>query len=139
MITEESSWQSSIWNKCESSVLSWLDSKNAQKPTWLARICPCHLHENAHPHLGKGVTNLLSKYEGEWLPHAPYSPDMNPPDFDLFHMLKEPMRGHRFPSPEEASAAVTRAIRGLNQSATLNGIANLQKRWDAGIEKQGPT
>jgi hypothetical protein len=32
---------SSMWNKCDSSVLSWLDAKiahkNAQKPTWLAQ------------------------------------------------------------------------------------------------------
>jgi len=54
------------------------------------------------------------------LPHAPYSPDMSPPDFDLFPKLKEPMRGHRFSSMEEVSAAVTRAIRGLNKSGTLN-------------------
>jgi hypothetical protein len=62
---------------------------------------------------------------------------MSPPDFDLFHKLKEPMRGHRFPSLEEVSAAVTRAIRGLKKSGTLNGIAYLPKRWDAAIEKQG--
>jgi len=83
------------------------------------------------------VTDLLSKYEWEVLPHASYSPDMSPPDFGLFHKLKEPIRGHRFPSPEEVSAAVTRAIRGPNKSGTLNGIANLPKLWDAVIEKQG--
>jgi len=55
---------------------------------------------NARPHLGKVVTDVLSKYEWEVLPHAPYSPDMSPPDFDLFHKLKEPMRGHRLPSPQ---------------------------------------
>ena len=47
------------------------------------------------------------------------------------------MRGHRFPSLEEVSAAVTRTIRGLNKSGTPNGIANLPKRRDAVIEKQG--
>jgi len=98
---------------------------------------PLILHDNARPHLGKVVTDLLSKYEWEVLPHAPYSPDMSPPDFDLFPKLKEPMRGHRFSSLEEVSAAVTRAIRGLNKSGTLNGIENLPKRWDAVIEKQG--
>jgi hypothetical protein len=40
-ITEESSWQSSMGNKCDSGVLSWLVTKiaqkNAQKPTWLVR------------------------------------------------------------------------------------------------------
>jgi len=97
---------------------------------------PLILHDNACPHLGKVLTDFLSKYEWEVLLHAPYSPGMNPPDFDLFPKLKEPMSGHRFSSLEEVSAAVTRAIRGLN-SGTLNGIENLPKRWDTVIEKQG--
>jgi len=95
---------------------------------------PLILHDNARPHLGKVVTDLLSKYEWEVLTHAPYSPDMSPPDFDLFPKLKEPMRGHRFSSLEEVPAAVTRE---LKKSGTLNGIENLPKRWDAVIEKQG--
>jgi len=48
---------------------------------------PLILH-NARPHLGKVVNDLLSKYEWEVLPHAPYRPDMSPPDFGLFHKLK---------------------------------------------------
>jgi hypothetical protein len=62
---------------------------------------------------------------------------MCPPDFDLFPKLKEPISRHRFSCLEEVSAAVTRTIRGLNKSGTLNGITNLPKRWDAVIEKQG--
>jgi hypothetical protein len=73
------------------------------------------LHENTRPHLGKVVTDLPSKYELEVLPHTSYTPDMSPPDFDLFHKIKEPMRGHRFSFLEEVYAAVTRAIRGLKQ------------------------
>jgi hypothetical protein len=46
------------------------------------------------------------------------------------------LHGQRFPSLEGVSAAVTRAIRGMNKSGTLNGIANHPKRWDAVIEKQ---
>ena len=57
---------------------------------------------------------------------------MSPLDFDLFTML-----GHRFPSLEEVSAAVTGAIRRLNKSSSLNGIANLLKHRDTVIEKQG--
>ena len=98
---------------------------------------PLILHDSAHPHLGKIVTDLPSKYKWKVLLHAPYSPDMSPLGFDLFHKLKEPMFWHRFPSLEKVSAAVTRAIGGLNKSGTLNGIANLQKYWDAVIQKQG--
>jgi transposase len=97
---------------------------------------PLILHDNARPHLGKVVTDLLSKYEWEVLPHAPYIPDMSPPEFDLFPKLKEPMRGHHFSSLEEVTAAVTQAIRGLNKSGALKGTANLPKRWDAVIEKR---
>jgi hypothetical protein len=95
---------------------------------------PLILHDTARPHLGKVVTDLLSKYEWEVLPPTPYSPDMSPPDFDIFH---EPMHGHRFPSLEEVSAAGTRAIRGLNKSGTLNGTANLPKHLDTTIQNQG--
>jgi hypothetical protein len=62
---------------------------------------------------------------------------MSPSDFDLFHKLKEPMRGHRFSSLEEVSAGITRAIRRLDKSGNLNGIVNLQKRRNAVTEKQG--
>ena len=64
----------------------------------LLRDGPLILHENARLHLGKVVTDLLSTYEWEVLLHVPYSQDTSPPDFNLFHKLKEPMRGHRFPS-----------------------------------------
>ena len=60
---------------------------------------------------------------------------MSPPDFDLSPKLKDAMRGYRFSSLKEVSAG-TRALRGLNKSGILNGIANLPKRWDAVIEKQ---
>jgi len=58
---------------------------------------PLILHDNARPHLGKVVTDLLSKFECEVLPHAPYSPDMSPPDFDLFLKLKSPCVDTVFP------------------------------------------
>ena len=70
------------------------------------------------------------------LPHAPYSPDISPPNFDLFTKLKEPMRGH-FSSLEELSTDVTQAIRHMNKSGVLNGIIMLPKSWDSVIEKQG--
>jgi hypothetical protein len=83
------------------------------------------------------VTDLLSKYEWEVLPHVPHSPDMSPPDLDLFPKLKRPIRAQHFFSLEELSAVVIQAIRTLNKSGTLNGIANLPKHWDAVIAKQG--
>ena len=73
---------------------------------------------------------------GKCYPHAPYSPDMSPPDLDLFPELKEPMRERRFSSLEELSTDGTRAIRHMNKSGVLDGII-LPKRWESLIEKQG--
>jgi hypothetical protein len=85
--------QSSVRERCHSSLLSWLYAKsaqrNAQKPTLVARGWA------ARPHIGNVVTEKMRQYGWDVLPHAPYSPDMSPPDFNLFPKLKQPMRGRR--------------------------------------------
>ena len=53
------------------------------------------LHDNTRPQCGKDVRELLDRYSWEVLPHPPYSPDMSPPEFDLFPELKINMRGLR--------------------------------------------
>ena len=95
------------------------------------------LHENARPHLGKDVRELLHGYSWEVLPHPPYSPDMSLPDFDLFPKLKINMRGVRFSTLDDLSASVTRPVRQLNCSRVLTGIMDLPKRWNAVIRQRG--
>ena len=65
------------------------------------------LYDNARPHLGKDVRELLDGYSWEVLPHPLYSPEMSPPDFDLFPKLKINMRGVCFSTLEELSASFT--------------------------------
>ena len=65
------------------------------------------LHEKARPHLGKDIRKLLDRYSWEVLPHPPYSPDMSPPEFDLFPELKINIRGggtfcFRYPTRQTA-------------------------------------
>ena len=79
----------------------------------------------------------LPDYGWEVLPHAPYSPDMSPPDFELFPKLKEPMRGWYFSSLDKLSINGTQAIWHMNKSVVLDGIIMLPKLWDSVIEKQG--
>jgi histone-lysine N-methyltransferase SETMAR len=75
----------------------------------------------------------LEKYGWQVLPHPPYSPDMSPPDFDLFQKLKKPFRGKRFRSIEEVSAVIRR----INNEGVLTGIQDLPKRWTAVIKHNG--
>ena len=64
---------------------------------------PLILHDNALPHKANVVKELLESYQWEVLDHPPYSPDMSPPDFDLFPKLKEPLREIRYKSLENLS------------------------------------
>jgi len=95
------------------------------------------LHDNARPHASRAVSEILEKYGWQVLPHPPYSPDMSPPDFDLFPQLKKPLRGKRFSSIEEVSNEVTRVIRHINKEGVLTGIQDLPKRWTAVIKHNG--
>ena len=95
------------------------------------------LHDKARPHLGKDIRELLDGYSWEVLPHPHYSPDMSPPEFDLFPKLKINMRGVRFSTLENLSASVTQRVRQLNSSRDLTGIMDLPKRWDAVIQQKG--
>ena len=74
------------------------------------------LHDNARPHLGKDVCELLDRYSWEVLPHPPYNLDMSSPDFDLFPKLEINMHGVRFSTMEDLSASVTRRVRQFNCS-----------------------
>ena len=67
---------------------------------------PLIFQYSAPPHIADVVTKKLSGYGWEVLPHAPYSPDMSPPDLDLFPKLKEPMHKRHFSSLEELSTDV---------------------------------
>ncbi|XP_025154653.1 uncharacterized protein LOC105190474 [Harpegnathos saltator] len=78
------------------------------------------LHDNARPYIGAPIIELLEKYGWERLRHPAYSPDLSPPDFDLFPKMKEPLRGVRFPTLEVLRREVTRQIRMLNKNGTLN-------------------
>jgi len=97
------------------------------------------LHDNARPHASGAVSEILGKYGWQVLPHPPYSPDMSPPDFDLFPKLKKPLRGKRFRSIEEVSNEVTPVIGCINNEGVLTGIQDLPKRWmeHAVIENNG--
>jgi len=89
------------------------------------------------PHDLSDVRELLDRYNWEVLHHPPYSPNISPPDFDLFPKLKINMRGVRFSTLEDLSASVTRRVRQLNCSTDLMGIMDLPKCWDAVIRQNG--
>ena len=66
-----------------------------------------------------------------------YSPDLSPPDFDLFPKLKEPLRGVRYDSLDELECAVNAEVRRINFSCLVTGIEALPSRWNSVIRSGG--
>ena len=99
-----------------------LRRKMHKNRTQLLVAGPITLHDNARPHIADVVTKNRD-CGCDVLPHAPYSPDMSPPDFYLFPKLKELMRRTFFFSGK-LSTDVTRAIGHMNKSGVLSRIIN---------------
>ena len=82
------------------------------------------------------VTELLTSYGWHVLEHPLYSPDMRPPDYGLFHRLKNNLPGIRFENLEELEAAASAQIRHVNDCCLATGVAKLQTRWHEVIQKK---
>ena len=68
-----------------------------------------HFHQdNAPVHNSILVTDYLTKMGIKTIPQPPYSPDLAPFDFWLFHKIKEKLRGCRYETIEEMKEAVTK-------------------------------
>ena len=57
------------------------------------KIIVQQVKNNACLDIADVVTKNLGDYGWEVLPHATFSPDMRPPDFNLFLKLKDPTSG----------------------------------------------
>lgn len=72
-------------------------------------------HDNASSHTANATIEFLEKTSVKLMTHSPYSPDLAPCDFFLFPNVKNRMRGHRFPSPEDAVAAYTEELSAMSE------------------------
>ena len=98
--------------RCNSSILQKVSarcfaSKDSPKKSAMFTVSVLILHTIMRPHASGAVSEILEKYGWQVLPHPLYSPDMSPPDFNLFPKLKKPLHGKRFRSIEEVSDEVT--------------------------------
>jgi hypothetical protein len=55
---------------------------------WMKKLIRVR-QDNARPHASGAVSEILEKNGWQVLSHPPYSPDMSPPDFELFPKLKK--------------------------------------------------
>ena len=98
---------------------------------------PCILHDNARPHKHQNVKAFFRRHRWEELKHPPYSPDLNPCDFNGIARIKRPNKGRRFNDEAGLVAAYEAVIEEINQNETATGIQHLPQRWEQVIQTGG--
>ncbi|GBN96772.1 hypothetical protein AVEN_88850-1 [Araneus ventricosus] len=82
------------------------------------------------PHTAAATHELLDKFGWEIFDHPPYSPDLAPSDFHLFHNLKEFLGCKCFGSDEKLENAVTIWFNEMAAEEYDMGILKLVDRYD---------
>jgi histone-lysine N-methyltransferase SETMAR len=98
---------------------------------------PIILMDNARPHYHQVVRDYLERRGWEILHHSPYSPDMNPCDFDGIERIKKTLKGRHFHDEAGLVAAYSARIDDLNESGNFSGINQLPEQWHSIIENCG--
>ncbi len=67
----------------------------------------------------------------------PYSPDLNPCDYDGIARIKRPNKGKRLSNELASEAAYEEVIREINLKNAVIGISRLPKRWEVVTKLEG--
>jgi histone-lysine N-methyltransferase SETMAR len=98
---------------------------------------PIILHDNATPHKHSKVKDFLVSHRWEELKHPPYSPDLNPCDYDGIYRIKRPNKDKRFNAPNELEMAYKKVIDDINLKGSATGISHLPLRWALVNQSEG--
>ncbi len=90
---------------------------------------PIILHDNARPHKHSKVQEFFVRHRWEELKHPPYSPDLNPCDYDGIYRIKRPNKDKRFNTSYELEMAYKEVIDEINLNGSATGIGHLPLRW----------
>ena len=89
------------------------------------------LHDNARPHSAQRTTALLEKFKWVVLDHPPYSPDLEPSDFQLFLHLNIHPAERKFEDDGEVQHEVMTWFKGqaahFSDSETQKLVPRLNK------------
>jgi histone-lysine N-methyltransferase SETMAR len=90
---------------------------------------PIILNDNARPHKHSKIQDFFARHRWEELKHQPYSPDLNPCDYDGIYRIKRPNKDKRFNNPDELETPYKEVIDDINLKGSATGIGHLPLRW----------
>jgi [histone H3]-lysine36 N-dimethyltransferase SETMAR len=95
------------------------------------------LHDNARPHIAKSTREKLLKLGWTTLPHPPYSPDLAPTDYHLFHSLADHLREKQFDEENDLKTYLGNFFNQKSQDFYKRGIFSLPERWRQVVDSNG--
>ena len=84
---------------------------------------------NARPHTTKASMKKLRQLGFNILSHPPYSPDISPSDFYLFHPMKDSIRDKDYTRQEEIVSDLTQWFAAKPNSFFSKAFQILPERW----------
>lgn len=94
-------------------------------------------HDNAKPHTAKLTRDKLSALGWEILSHPPYSPDLAPSDYHLFHSMESALAGKHFTNEEDVEVWLRDFFASKPRSFYEEGIRLLPIKWGKVIDNDG--
>lgn len=99
--------------------------------------CPVIVHDNARSHVSRLVQDFfVDEGISVWI-QPPYSPDIQPCDFNCFGPLKGAMKGNRYINWNDVETALKNAIESGLSRGLYQGVKMLPERWERVIAKEG--
>ena len=98
---------------------------------------PIIVQDNARPHVASIVKEYLNLNNIETWIQPPYSPDLQPCDYNCFGPLKQRLSGKQYHNWAELKEAIQKNLEdGLVEGLFL-GVRKLPDRWERVIENKG--
>lgn len=108
-----------------------------KEPALVNRKGVLFLHDNARPHVARVARETIRRLGWETLCHPPYSPDLAPSDYHLFHSLDNHLRGKSFTNEADLRQALTDFFASKTPEFYRKGIAQLETRWQKVLDADG--
>ena len=89
------------------------------------------LHNNARPHVAEVIKMALQELKWEVFQHPPYSPNLAPTDYHLFHSMSNQMKGVTFDGEKDLKNWLNNLFDFRLRDFWLIGINKLVERWDS--------
>jgi histone-lysine N-methyltransferase SETMAR len=95
------------------------------------------LHDNARSHIAKSTRENLFKLGWVRVPHPPYSPDVTPTHYHLFHSLSNHLREKKFDDENDLKMDLVNFFGQTSQDLYERAILSLPEPWRQVIDSDG--